>query len=61
MYFIQGSHIGEGPPLKIRIFKGHSGELINGEEAKRTNKRKKTTEMKKAKMARLTLEKGIHI
>ena len=48
----------EPPPLKIRIFKGHSGELINEEEAKRTKKRKKKTQRKKAKIARLNLEKG---
>ena len=64
MFFIQGSLIGEKlkpPPLKIRIFKGHSGELINSEEAKRTKKRKKKTEKQNAKMARLNLEKGIDI
>ena len=61
LLFHQRSHIGEGldpPLLKIRIFKGNSGELINGEETKRTKKRKKKTEKQKTKMAKLMLEKG---
>ena len=59
--FNQRSHIEEGldpPLLKIRIFKGNSGELINGEETKQTKKRKKKTEKQKTKMAKLLLEKG---
>merc|ERR1712098_233097 len=42
----------EPPPLKIRIFKGHSGELINEKEAKRSRKRKKKTEKQKSKIAK---------
>ena len=48
----------EPPALKIRIFKGHSGELINEKEAKRTKKRKKKTEKQKAKLAKLSIQKG---
>ena len=48
----------EPPALKIRIFKGHSGELINEKEAKQTKKRKKKTDKQKAKLAKLSLQKG---
>jgi len=50
----------EPPPLKIRIFKGHSGELINEKEAKRSRKRKKKTEKQKAKIAKLNSETEHH-
>ena len=43
----------EPPPLKIRIFKGRSGELINEKAAKRTKKRKKKAEKQKTKMVKL--------
>eukprot|EP00092_Neocalanus_flemingeri_P026361 GFUD01028577.1.p1 GENE.GFUD01028577.1~~GFUD01028577.1.p1 ORF type:complete len:1214 (+),score=381.50 GFUD01028577.1:175-3642(+) len=48
----------EPPTLKIRIFKGNSGELINEKEAKRIRKRKKKMEKQKVKMAKLTSDKA---
>ena len=48
----------EPPALKIRIFKGYSGELINEKEAKRIRKRKKKIEKQKVKMAKLSLDTG---
>ena len=48
----------EPPALKIRIFKGNSGELINEKEAKRIRKRKKKIEKQKVKMAKLSLDTG---
>ena len=48
----------EPPALKIRIFKGYSGELINEKEAKPMRKRKKKTEKPKVKVAKATFAKG---
>ena len=49
----------EPPELKIIIFKGHSGELINENEARQQRKRKKKMKKEKSKQAKLILEKGI--
>eukprot|EP00092_Neocalanus_flemingeri_P018869 GFUD01020432.1.p1 GENE.GFUD01020432.1~~GFUD01020432.1.p1 ORF type:complete len:1159 (-),score=350.55 GFUD01020432.1:166-3561(-) len=49
----------EPPTLKIRIFKGNSGELINEKEAKRIRKRKKKMEKQKVKMAKISSDKAI--
>ena len=49
----------EPPALKIRIFKGHSGELINDNEARQHRKRKKKIRKEKSKLAKLAIEKGI--
>ena len=48
----------EPPPLKIRIFKGNSGELINEKEARRSKKRKKRTQKDKEKVKKIATEKG---
>eukprot|EP00092_Neocalanus_flemingeri_P004533 GFUD01004883.1.p1 GENE.GFUD01004883.1~~GFUD01004883.1.p1 ORF type:complete len:1386 (+),score=410.73 GFUD01004883.1:97-4254(+) len=49
----------EPPALKIRIFKGNSGELINEKEAKRIRKRKKKMEKQKVKMAKISSDKAV--
>ena len=49
----------EPPELKIRIFKGNSGELINENEARQQRKRKKKMKKEKSKKAKLIIEKGI--
>jgi len=49
----------EPPPLKIRIFKGNSGELINEKEARRSKKRKKRTQKEKEKVKKIVTEKDV--
>jgi len=49
----------EPPPLKIRIFKGNSGELINEKEARRSKKRKKQTQKDKEKVKKIATEKAV--
>ena len=49
----------EPPALKIRIFKGHSGELINDKEAKHKRKRQKKMRRQKSKLAKMTSNTGI--
>jgi len=48
--FNKGEELNNEPPaLKIRIFKGNSGELINEKEAKRMRKRKRKIKKEKVK------------
>ena len=46
------------PPLKIRIFKGHSGELIKDPGAKKQRKRKKKMRKEKSKQTKLAIDEG---
>ena len=43
------------PALKIRIFKGNTGELINNEESRRAPKRKKKIKDQAMKMIKLAI------
>ena len=47
----------EPPALKIRIFKRHSGELINDNEAKHKRKRQKKI-IRKSKLSKMTSNTG---